>query len=383
MSQTSEQRVSRALSRLLQAGVSGSAFPGATASVAWREEGRWHFSTTGAGKLGLGPWATLGRVGPNTIYDLASLTKPFVATAAMRLVELGKLKLEDKLSDLCPDIKGEPGEIASLEELLSHRSELDAWGGLYLDVPHERGTSAARRWILNAAARRPRTEQAGEPAGNRVALYSDLGYMLAGEMIARSCNASLATVVDEQVLQPLGLRAQIGFAGAMPGDRRGALVSSCAPTERCDWRGTLVRGQVHDENCAALGGVSGHAGLFGDAESVTQFGTAILDVLGERSAYLDRATLVECLRVRPGGGYRMGWDGRNGQGSAAGRMMSPQTFGHLGFTGTSLWCDPEAEVVITLLSNRVHPSRANAKIKGFRPAFHDGVMAALGPRKSQ
>jgi CubicO group peptidase (beta-lactamase class C family) len=106
-------------------------------------------------------------------------------------------------------------------------------------------------------------------------------------------------------------------------------------------------------------------------------GRAVLDVLGGRSAFLPSELVGAALRERPGGSYRLGWDGRaEGAESAAGRRLGPRTFGHLGFTGTSIWCDPDRDIVVVLLTNRVFPSRANDKIKGFRPAFHDGVAAA-------
>jgi len=346
-------------------------FPGATACLAWRDDaGAPYFAEACAGKLQEGAV----RVEMRTPFDLASLTKPFLATAALRLVADRTLALDTRVEQHVSDARGGHGGAATLEQLLTHRSGLSAWGGLYLDVPHEPGTAAARRFIVSEASRRP---EEGPRTPPDAALYSDLGYILAGELVARAAGQPLDRVVAAQVTEPLGIAEEVFYAGALSGERRAALVKRAAPTERCDWRGRVVRGEVHDENCAALGGVAGHAGLFGTAHGVAMFGQAMLDVLAGRSDFLPRELLRAALAPRPGSSYRLGWDGKSAEGSSAGRRLSPETFGHLGFTGTSIWCDPTRGLVVVLLTNRVHPSRANERIKGFRPAFHDGVVRAF------
>jgi CubicO group peptidase (beta-lactamase class C family) len=226
--------------------------------------------------------------------------------------------------------------------------------------------------MFSEAARRAADRQdAMEP--------SDLGYIIAGEAVARAAGTTLDEVLDREVLEPLGLREQIVYPGALPSERRAALARDAAPTERCEWRGGLVTGEVQDENAAALGGVAGHAGLFGTAHAVAMFGRAVLDALAGRSAFLPAELLAESLAEPEDGGHlRFGWELKHGAPPACGRRMGARSFGRLGFTGTSIYCDPDRDVVIVLLTNRVCPSRANGKIDGFRPAFHDGVMAALG-----
>jgi serine-type D-Ala-D-Ala carboxypeptidase len=357
----------REVVRLLEAGVSGQVFPGASACVGWRDGGALHDVVAVAGRLAPdGP-----PVEARTFYDLASVTKPFVAMAALRMVADGVISLDSRADALVPDVRGGVGVTATLDALLSHRSGLAAWGGFYLDVPHEPGTAAARRWILNEAARR---KAEGAQGG---VVYSDLGYMLAGEMLARAAGMPLDAVVGRYVTEPLGIDSEVFFAGALSTEARAHLSRRVAPTERCEWRGRLVQGEVHDENCAALGGVAGHAGLFGTARAVTTFGRTMLEVLGGRSDFLPGNALQRALADRDGDSHRLGWDTKSEDGSAAGRRMSLKSFGHLGFTGTSLWCDPVRDAVIVLLTNRVYPSRANWKIKGFRPAFHDGVLATF------
>ena len=347
--------------------MAGGVFPGGTACIAFREGAEAAFSVAHAGKLS---YIAPAQVRDDTPYDLASLTKPVVAMCALRLVARGIIELDARADSILSDVRGGGAGGATLEQLLTHRSGLAPWGGLYLDVPHEAGSPAARRWIVSEASRRME-----EPVDGK-AVYSDLGYIIAGEMIARAAGESLDEVVRTEIGEPLNIASELFFPGAMPSDKRAELVRRAAPTERCEWRGRVVRGEVHDENCSALGGVSGHAGLFGNARAVAVFGRAVLDSLAGRSELLAREALVAALAARPGGSQRLGWDVKSTEPSAAGRRMGPQTFGHLGYTGTSIWCDPIRDVVVVLLTNRVHPSRANEKIKGFRPAFHDGVVAA-------
>lgn len=362
-------RVKAEAVRLLKAGVAGQVFPGGSACVSYREHGDVVYVTAAAGRLTNGGPS----VETSTPYDLASVTKPFVATSALRLVAKGKLDLGVRADSVLSDVRGGAGGEATLELLLTHRAGLAAWGGLYLDVPHEPGTSAARRWIVSEASRRP------EENWNGQVVYSDLGYLIAGEILARVAGEPLDKVVAHQVTEPLGIADEVYYGGALPPDKRAQLARTAAPTERCEWRGRVVRGEVHDENCAALGGVSGHAGMFGTAHGVAVFGRAMLDVLAGRSDFLPRDLLLAALAERPGGTHRLGWDGKSPGESAAGRRLGPKSFGHLGFTGTSIWCDPDRDLVIVLLTNRVNPSRANEKIKGFRPAFHDTMVAVTNP----
>jgi CubicO group peptidase (beta-lactamase class C family) len=260
----------------------------------------------------------------------------------------------------------------TLSQILSHRGGFSAWGGLYLDVPHALGSSAARRWIVTEAARRRETDA---PPGH--AVYSDLGYIVAGAALARSAGRSLDRVVEDLVTAPLGVAEDVFYAGPAQGARRHRLLHCSAATERCTWRGRVLRGEVHDENCAALGGVGGHAGLFGTARGVAVFGRAMLDARLDRPSLVPAELARAALAPQPGGTHRFGWDTKSEGESLAGKRLSAESFGHWGFTGTSIWCDPRRDLVVVLLTNRVHPSRANQKIRGFRPAFHDAIVAAF------
>jgi CubicO group peptidase (beta-lactamase class C family) len=181
----------------------------------------------------------------------------------------------------------------------------------------------------------------------------------------------LDQLIWQQVCSPLGLKV---------GSSRQWLawdpdfLRSVAPTERVAWRGGLLAGVVHDENAWAYAGhaTAGHAGLFGSAAAVAGFGAAILDVMTERrDDWLDRAALEHLVAPRPGGTLRAGFDGVTPGASAAGTLCGPHTFGHLGFTGTSFWCEPAAECVTVLLTNRVNLGRHHLAIREARPLVHD------------
>lgn len=367
VSQERADQVLHVATQLLRSGVSGQVFPGASACVAFVDDGVPVYVEACAGAMG----PSLGVVTPSTYFDLASVTKPFVAMSALTLVRDGLAKLDVPAQDVVSDVRGSVVAQASLRKLLRHTSGLAAWGGLYLDVPHAIGSTAARRWMVSEASRR------SDEAHGKGPLYSDLGYIIAGAMIAKFAGQPLERVVASRISQPLDIGAEIVFPSSLEPAVRARIVASSAATERCDWRGRLVRGEVHDENCAAMGGVAGHAGLFGTARAVARFGIEMLESLEGRGSLLPRATLEDALAPEPDYTQRLGWDGKHAEGSSAGRRMGPRTFGHLGFTGTSIWCDPESAIVVALLTNRVCPSRANLKIKAFRPAFHDAVVGAV------
>jgi CubicO group peptidase (beta-lactamase class C family) len=206
-------------------------------------------------------------------------------------------------------------------------------------------------------------------------VYSDLGFLLAGAAIERQLRAPLDELIEREVTAPLGL--DVGSVRQwLVRDR--SFPERVAPTEHVAWRGGTVSAVVHDENAWALSGhgSAGHAGLFGTAASVLGFGQALLGAyLGRRSDWLSASDLEPFVRPRPGGSLRAGFDGKSAQGSAAGSAAGPRTFGHLGFTGTSLWCDPDQRIVSVLLSNRVCPSREDVRLRAVRPGVQDALYA--------
>ncbi|MGE0787044.1 MAG: serine hydrolase domain-containing protein [Sandaracinaceae bacterium] len=361
-------RVRAHAARLLAAGVSGRVFPGAVAAIVWRENGEEHEACAAAGTRE--PNAG-GKIAEDTMFDLGAITRSVVGVAALRAHEAGLVDLEAQVEALLPHVRGGILGEVTLRMLLEHRGGLAAWGGLYLDVPHDPGSVAARRWLLSEAARRDAEGKRGTH------VVSDLGYLVAGAALAKAYGASLADVVAAEVAGPLGLGESLMYPGALMGDRRAAFAARAAPTERCGFRGRLMVGEVQDENAWAYGGVAGHAGLFATASALARLGSRLASAWGDGSELMRSEVLREALTPDATGTERYGIARVSGDPPACGRRMGPGTFGQLGLPGTSLFFDPESQVTVALLTNRICPSRANQMIEGFRPAFHDGVLAAI------
>ena len=285
----------------------------------------------------------VGDCGPETRFDIASLTKPLsTATLAMMAVEEGALALDDR-----------PRPELTVEQLLTHSSGLPAWKLL----------GDTRAEVLRAVTNEPLESAAGS-----VARYSDLGFILLGATVENALGAPLDTLFAERVAGPLGVATTFNPRDA----------AACAPTE-----GEL-RGVVHDENARAMGGVAGHAGLFSTARDVSRIVHALVAAWhGVRSTSTPR--LLPSARVRQmwtpsgvaGSTWCLGWDRPAATGSSAGDKWPKDGVGHLGFTGCSIWIDPPRARWVVLLTNRVHPTRANEAIKQLRPAIHDAIVAAL------
>ena len=357
-------RIERTLQQQLERGSEAGVFPGASACAALWQGEAWRYIDGVAGTRG----EALDRVTDDTIYDLASLTKPWVAMAALRLHQAGVFELGARVDELIPEATGLPVGARNWEEILSHRSGLEAWVPFYETLPAEPGSDAARAWILAELLPHWDATKVG------ISVYSDLGYILAGVAMSRAEDRPLSEIVAERVACQLGVDDAV-FFGASPPEPGWKV--RCAPTGWSPWRERILLGEVHDDNCAALGGVAGHAGMFGSAQSVAKFGTACVGAWRGRRGASEEELIRHSTAVRPGGTHRLGWDGKAVQGSAAGSLIDADAFGHLGFTGTSLWCDPRRQLVVVLLTNRVAVSDDNAAIRAFRPVFHDAVIRAF------
>ncbi len=305
------------------------------------------------------------------MFDLASLTKSVCAVAWAK----SGFDLEAPLVRYLDEIRGTPSERVSLELFLAHRSGLVDHIPLY--APLLSGGSVSRSEAIVACACARRHNAVGEPPlGGFAPIYSDPNYILAGEALARASSAvDAGEAIARWVTGPLGIGAGLGSAAAL-GRIHPRWLETVAPTETVDWRGGVVHGLVHDENAWALtgDGSSGHAGLFGNVQSVLQFGCAVLDAICRHEGPLADAALSRLLALRPGGSLLAGFDGKSASGSSAGTLMGPRAFGHLGFTGTSLWLDPDAGIAVVLLTNRVCPSRDNVAIRAARPRLHDQLV---------
>ncbi len=327
--------------------------PAAAAGFSSRRGGEWQRAV--GGRAGL-------------FYDLASLTKPIFAVAFAR----SGITREMPLGGLLEEARGTPSEETPVELLLAHRAGLASH--LPLFAPLLLGGAVDVPAALREAACARREDAPALPAAP---VYSDLGYLLAGAALARTRQETDASgAMRDLVIDPLGLGAVLGCARDL--EAQGIdLVRRAAPTEIAPWRGGEVRGRVHDENAWAIAaeGACGHAGLFGKIGAVLRFAEAVLDAVAGRSSPL-AGDLAWLVRDRPGGTLRAGFDGKSAEGSSAGTVLGPRSFGHLGFTGTSFWIDPDAEVIAAVLTNRVHPTRENVAIREARPRAHDALARA-------
>ena len=338
--------------RLLETYRERSAFPGGVLAVG-------HKGTL----VHLHPFGSLSydadspAVTARTLYDLASLTKVIATTTmAMILVQEGRLDLDRPVREFLPGFQGPEKDTVTVRHLLTHSSGLPAVAPLFKEI---RGRKAYLERI--------QAMDLEYPPGSR-STYSDLGVILLGEILERVAGQSIETFVKERVFGPLGMRDTLFNPPA-------ELRPRIAPTEQHPWRGRMAQGEVHDENAFAMGGVAPHAGLFGTAGDLARFAQAMLD-----GGIVSRETIALFTHRAgiPGSDRALGWDTKSAEGSSAGTLFSAHSFGHTGFTGTSMWIDPERQLYVILLTNRVHPTRENNLIREVRPAVADAVVRALG-----
>lgn len=339
---------------VLERAVQDGAFPGAYAVV-----GTAHGMIA---EVGVGQLDADERQVPNarTIWDLASLTKVVGTTSAvMQLVADGRVQLDTPVVRYLPEWNGAGVASVTVRQLLTHSSGLPAWRPLYKEAT----TSADAMMTVLA------TGLDTLPATRF--LYSDLGFILLGQLVQRVSGESLAHYDVTHVFKPLGMNETQYLPPA-------SWIKRTAPTEVDPWRQRHLRGEVHDENAAILGGISGHAGLFSSGRDLVRFarmylGGGALD--GVR--IMDASTLRTFTAIQDTTLSRraLGWETPTG-GNSAGHRLSSVAFGHTGFTGTSLWMDPGRGVFVILLTNRVSPTRENRKIGAVRIALADAAMDA-------
>ncbi len=358
------------ISQALLTAVRGGTFPGAVLLVRLKHSILFHEAVGLASTLPSAPVARL-----DTLYDLASLTKPLAAaTGILCLVQDGLIDLNQTVGSILRPLLNSPVGQATIRDLLGHRSGLPAWRPYYKQFPVQQGAwsqpdsvKKRRDFVLDKICHEPLEYQPGSQT-----LYSDLGFMLLGLVIEDKTNQSLARYCQERIFDPLGAKPLTFLHGEGGGPLRNWAPSDIAPTDHDPWRGRLVQGEVHDENAFLLGGIAGHAGLFGTAEAVAAITGAWVEGYWGRHDFFDRNLVNEFVAKQPGSSWALGWDTPSSP-SSSGTRLSDSAFGHLGFTGTSVWIDPISELEIILLSNRVHPTRDNNGIKDFRPTIHDLV----------
>ena len=307
----------------------------------------------------------------NTVYDLASLTKVIATTTlAMQAVSEGRLDLDAPVQRYLPSFRGAAKDRVTVRHLLTHSSGLHADWPLWRVTPNP--DSALR--LVNGIG-------LDTLPGVRM-VYSDLGAIVLGEVVERVLDGRLDRLATRRIFQPLGMTS----TRFRPPE---SWLWRVAPTEYdTTWRRRIVRGEVHDEKAAWLRGVAGHAGLFGSASDLLSFGEWMLRSRNGGRADVRAVTVQPPIRgdvvaeftrrqnLVAGSSRALGWDTPSA-GSSAGTRLSDASFGHTGFTGTSIWIDPSRELVIVLLSNRVHPTRDNPRVGPLRVAVADAVVRLL------
>jgi CubicO group peptidase (beta-lactamase class C family) len=351
----------------LDSAVARGASPGAVLGVTHQGE-RFIYGT---GQLGE---SDATRPGPSTIYDLASLTKVVGLTTAMMLaVDEGKVDLDAPVQRYVAGFAGPGKEQVTVRLLLAHASGLPAWRPLYREV-----TTRTEAFALAD------TTPLDSPPGSQDR-YSDLGVIVLTQLLETVYGERIDSILEQRIFRPLGMTS-VRYLPPLP------WMPLIAPTELDPWRGHILRGEVHDENAALMDGVSGHAGLFGSTEDLLTFAEWMIEGWnggrGERGATAGHRSLVPSFprslvldftrrqNIVPGSSRALGWDTPS-PGGSAGTLLSPNSFGHTGFTGTSLWIDPDHDLAIVLLSNRVHPTRDNPRWAPVRAQVADLVMATL------
>ncbi len=318
-----------------------------------------------------------GAATPDTVFDLASLTKPLAtAMVAMKLVEAGTIKLAERASAYLPELAPGPAQRITIRQLLDHSSGLAAWRPFFEDVAAMAPTHRRRAVRLKAAR-----AVMNAPPG-KLAVYSDLGFILLAWLLERAGGARLDRLAARFIYRPLGLERTF-FVPLGETGRREALMTRhrFAPTERCPWRRRRLVAEVHDDNCHVMGGVGGHAGLFSTAAEVHLLAREVAAAWHGDGAVLRRAEARRFLASRsgpPGTTRVLGWDTPSGTDSSAGQLFGPHSVGHLGFTGTSLWIDLPRRAWVVLLTNRVYRGREPNPMPRLRPLIHDAVMLELG-----
>ena len=351
--------VKDSMTAVLQRAVAEGAFPGAYAAVGTV---RGVIAEVSVGHLDA---EDSHRPDAETVWDLASLTKVIGTTSAMmQLVEQRKVALDSPVVRYLPEWTARGAERITIRHLLTHSAGLPAWRPFYKEA-----TSADDAWAKLFAT-------APDTLPGVRFLYSDLGFMLLGKVVERVSGEPLSQYDTAHVFRPLGM-TDIRYLP--PSSWHGRI----APTEQDPWRQRHLRGEVHDENAAMVGGVSGHAGLFASGRDLVRFARMYLGygTLDGRRVF-DSATVAMFTRLQDSTISRraLGWETPTG-GNSAGHQLSGAAFGHTGFTGTSLWMDPKQGIFVLLLTNRVNPTRQNLKIGGVRVGLADAVVTAWGQER--
>lgn len=342
---------------VIQKAIDEKAFPGAVVLV-WKNGEIIYENAFGNYTYEVG----LQKVYPFTIYDLASLTKVVATTtAAMICYDRNLFSLDDKVVKYIPEFAVNGKENITIKHLLLHNTGLPAWKKFY-----------GRGLISEDVIKEIYSEELEYKTGEKT-VYSDLGIITLGKIIEKVTEQSLDKFCSDNIFVPLKMESTF----YTPDD---LLKPLCAPTEKDDyWRMKILQGEVHDETSAMLGGVAGHAGLFSTANDISK----LMAVLMRKGKYDDKEFIKQSTvelftkRYSKESTRALGWDTKSDSGSSAGKYFSKKSFGHTGYTGTSIWADPERNLFVIFLTNRVYPTRENTKILKVRPELHNAIIKCL------
>jgi CubicO group peptidase (beta-lactamase class C family) len=302
------------------------------------------------------------KVDENTIYDIASLTKVIATTtAAMLCIDKNLFSLDDPVDKYVSEFSAVNKNNITIKNLLLHNSGLPAWKKYY----HK---NLSEKEIINDIYS---TNLVYKPETNT--LYSDLGMIILALVIESATNKNFDEFCNEEIFSPLKMNNTF----FNPPD---SIKYRVTPTEIDDyWRNRLIWGEVHDETASLLNGVAGHAGLFSTAEDICKLLQMFLNggKINNNRFIREETIILFTKRYSDKSSRALGWDTKSETGSSAGNLFSPDSYGHTGFTGTSIWVDPTKNLFVVFLSNRVYPSRDNKKIIEFRPKLHDAIIEAL------
>ena len=353
------------ITEFLKKGLKEKVYPGAVLLIAREEDIVFFYNV---GNRTLHPQSL--PMEKETRFDLASLTKPLATTlAAMKLEEENLLDLDQPISSLIEPFPWRDKADITPRLLLNHSSGLPDWKPYYLELtkyPTKERKPILRRLIMEEPLY-------AEP--KKVSLYSDLGFMLLEWIIEIITGQDLSSLLNSTFYHPLGLKNL--YLDHINNDALNEK-DSYAATEHCLWRKEIIQGHVHDENAYALGGYSGHAGLFGTARDIFTLTNTLVKIYHGDSSGLLKTETVRAFFSRQGivpeSTCALGWDTPSIENSSSGDHFSSSSVGHTGFTGTSVWIDLEKNITVIFLTNRIHPSRSNEKIKDFRPKLHNLIM---------
>ena len=350
---------------LLAKGVETSVFPGAVLLAAFKGEIIFFEKT---GRFTTAPNSQV--MTENTLFDLASLTKPFAtALAMMKLIDSGRLELDDPLEKLIPVYFPKPLRNLTPRLLLCHSAGLKSWAPFYrkpVALSPAETKNGLRKQIIDTPM---------EYSPEKGVLYSDLGFMLLEWVVEEISGRTMPLFLQDHFYGQLNMKNTGFFEN---NGIAGANAARFAPTEFCPWRKRVIQGKVHDENAYYVGGYSGHAGLFGTAGDLFALTEMLISHYhGRRDDFLKPETVRTFFSrqdLAEDSTWGLGWDTPSPHKSSAGDCFSGESVGHLGFTGTSVWIDLHREITVILLTNRVYPTRSNRKIREFRPALHNLIM---------